>query len=522
MADSRPRLSLHAASATPPPTSWRPSSPSSRAPRRACASPPGWARSRPPSPSWRRPGRGLVAATKIYGQTHHMACARPGRPAGRHRTTRRRCARRSRAPPWSSSRRSRTRTWPSPTSRRWPRSRTPPGARLVVDNTIATPIGCRPLEHGADLVFHSATKYLNGHSDVLAGVAAGPADLIARLAERSLDLGATLAPDSAWLVRRGIRTLHLRLERASAERRRHRRVPGRASACAPRALPGPPLAPLPRGRLPHPRRLRRPADVRGRGRPAGGEAVMDRVALCLRATSLGGVETCISHPASTSHRQLSAAQLERGRHRRGRPAADGRLRGRRRPDRRPGAGASLTDAPAPRLSPWWMLAPALLFIANFIGGLRHERPVGEEHRLQRHGDRRHRRSSTCVLIVYVALRRVGVAAADRARRSRCGARRFARRSSWAALAAVLVDRLEPACSTRCCTPSQRQGIAPTHDPRSTHQWVVLAIAVVGLVLVAPAAEELVFRGLGFATLGRFALPADDGALRPRPRPRRCC
>ncbi len=54
--------------------------------------------------------------------------------------------------------------------------------------------------------------------------------------------------------------------------------------------------------------------------------------------------------------------------------------------------------------------------------------------------------------------------------------------------------------------SQRQGIAPTHDPRSTHQWVVLAVAVVVLVLVAPAAEELVFRGLGFASLGRFALP----------------
>jgi CAAX protease family protein len=54
--------------------------------------------------------------------------------------------------------------------------------------------------------------------------------------------------------------------------------------------------------------------------------------------------------------------------------------------------------------------------------------------------------------------------------------------------------------------SQRQGIAPTHGPRSTHQWVVLAVAVVGLVIVAPFAEELVFRGLGFATLGRFALP----------------
>jgi membrane protease YdiL (CAAX protease family) len=54
--------------------------------------------------------------------------------------------------------------------------------------------------------------------------------------------------------------------------------------------------------------------------------------------------------------------------------------------------------------------------------------------------------------------------------------------------------------------TQRQGIAPTHDPRTSHQWIVLCIAIVGLVVVAPFAEELVFRGLGFATLGRYALP----------------
>jgi cystathionine beta-lyase/cystathionine gamma-synthase len=184
------------------------------------------------------------------------------------------------------------------------------GARLVVDNTIATPLNFRPLEHGADLVLHSATKYLNGHSDVLAGVAAGPIELIGRLTERSLEMGATLAPDSAWLVRRGIRTLPLRLERATANaaaiaqflegHARVRRVlyPGLAShpshAVAVRILNG-------FGGL-------LSFEVEG-GRPAG-EVVMDRVQLCLRATSLGGMETCISHPASTSHRQLSPAQLE--------------------------------------------------------------------------------------------------------------------------------------------------------------------------------------------------------------------
>ena len=233
---------------------------------------------------------------------------------------------------------------------------------------------------------------------------------------------------------------------------------------------------------------------------------MDRVALCLRATSLGGVETCISHPASTSHRQLTAAELEQAGIAEGDLRLYGRLRGRRRPHRRPGAGASLTDPPAPRLSPWWMLAPALLFIANFVGGPVHERAVPEEHRLQRHRDRRHGRGGSGPDRLR-PLRRVGVAAADRARRWRCGERRFARRSSWAGAAAVARDRLEP--RARAVPPRQ-----PTagHRARPTTRATPTSGSCsrsrsMGLVLVAPAAEELVFRGLGFATLGRFALPA---------------
>ena len=93
------------------------------------------------------------------------------------------------------------------------------GADVLVDNTVATPVNCRPLEWGADMVMHSATKYLNGHSDVLAGVAAGPECADApRSRAAALDLGATLSPDSAWLVRRGIRTLHLRGRAGRPER----------------------------------------------------------------------------------------------------------------------------------------------------------------------------------------------------------------------------------------------------------------------------------------------------------------
>lgn len=183
------------------------------------------------------------------------------------------------------------------------------GARVIVDNTIATPLGCTPLRFGADLVVHSATKFLNGHADALAGIVAGPAELIEQIARRALDTGATLAPDVAWLVRRGIKTLHLRLERSSQNAAAiaaflagHPRVagvryPGLASdpfhEVAARVLTG-------FGGL---------VTFEAEGGRAAGEQVMDRCRLALRATSLGGVETTISHPASTSHRQLSADEL---------------------------------------------------------------------------------------------------------------------------------------------------------------------------------------------------------------------
>jgi membrane protease YdiL (CAAX protease family) len=163
----------------------------------------------------------------------------------------------------------------------------------------------------------------------------------------------------------------------------------------------------------------------------------------------------------------------------------------------------LTEEPAPRLSPWWMAAPALLFVANFLAATFSS-------------------SSSSNNAVYDATAIVGTVVVDlvligyvlfATRVSRRPIRptlalvptplRPAVRLGLAALGVIIVANLllEPVLHA-----SQRQGIAPTHDPRSTHQWVVLGIAVVGLVLVAPFAEELVFRGLGFATLGRYALP----------------
>jgi methionine-gamma-lyase len=83
----------------------------------------------------------------------------------------------------------------------------------LADNTFATPVNQRPLELGVDLVWHSATKYLAGHSDTMAGVIVGPNALIEGIWNMSLTVGAVLGPFDAWLVTRGIRTLHLRVER---------------------------------------------------------------------------------------------------------------------------------------------------------------------------------------------------------------------------------------------------------------------------------------------------------------------
>ena len=87
------------------------------------------------------------------------------------------------------------------------------GARVIVDSTFSTPFLCRPLGLGADLVVHSATKYLGGHGDVTAGVVAGSAELIAEVRRVARLVGGVLGPQEAWLTLRGLRTLALRMER---------------------------------------------------------------------------------------------------------------------------------------------------------------------------------------------------------------------------------------------------------------------------------------------------------------------
>ena len=150
-----------------------------------------------------------------------------------------------------------------------------------------------------------------------------------------------------------------------------------------------------------------------------------------------------------------------------------------------------------------MLAPALLFIGNFIGALVTSAPA-QSNAVYNATEIAATVVIDLILIGYVVFAvwasHCPIAPTLALRRAPL---RPTLKLAGLALAVILIVNLllDPLLNA-----SQRQGIAPTHDPRSTHQWVVLAIAIVGLVLVAPAAEELVFRGLGFASLGRFALP----------------
>ncbi|MFG1944777.1 trans-sulfuration enzyme family protein [Nonomuraea sp. NPDC048826] len=186
------------------------------------------------------------------------------------------------------------------------------GLISVVDNTFATPLLCRPIEHGADIVCHSTTKYLSGHTDVVGGMAVFADDALYRKVWHfSAELGPTPDPFAAWLSLRGLQTLALRLERHCANTRllatRLAEHPSVTAVHWP-GLPSHPSYEV-AGKL--------LADFGGvfafdlAGGRAAGERFMRSVRLALVAPSLGGVETLILHPATTSHRSLTAEELAR-------------------------------------------------------------------------------------------------------------------------------------------------------------------------------------------------------------------
>lgn len=175
------------------------------------------------------------------------------------------------------------------------------GALFIVDNTFATPVFQRPLEFGADIVFHSTTKYLNGHSDMVGGAAICRDDeLAARLQFILNAAGAVPGPFDAWLVLRGTKTLHLRMAAHDANGRRV------AAWLAERVgdervfYPGLPS---------HPQFELACRQMRGfggmvsveLGSRAAAEKVLNRLRVFTLAESLGGVESLVCHPASMTH-----------------------------------------------------------------------------------------------------------------------------------------------------------------------------------------------------------------------------
>lgn len=185
------------------------------------------------------------------------------------------------------------------------------GVLFAVDSTFASPAVCRPLEHGVDVVVHSATKYIGGHSDVTGGVAVGSAELIARIRAARIDLGGSLSPDDAFLLHRGLATLPLRMDRQCASALELAEALADHPAVERVDYPGLPghrdhgLA----GKLFDRGRYGAVVTVTPRGGRDAGRALCDRLKLVAVATSLGGTHSKVSHVASTTHRQLDDAAL---------------------------------------------------------------------------------------------------------------------------------------------------------------------------------------------------------------------
>jgi cystathionine gamma-synthase len=175
------------------------------------------------------------------------------------------------------------------------------GARVAVDSTVATPVLTRPLTLGADLVMHAATKYLNGHSDLIAGalVTRADDDFWRRIRTVRAQVGGTLGSFEAWLLLRGMRTLYLRVRAASAAAQRiaeHFDGHPLVAQVLYAGLPGAQGHAVSRRQMDG--GFGGMLSIRARGGEAAAVAVAAHTVLWKRATSLGGVESLIEHRAS--------------------------------------------------------------------------------------------------------------------------------------------------------------------------------------------------------------------------------
>lgn len=176
------------------------------------------------------------------------------------------------------------------------------GAVLVVDNTFMSPYLQRPLSLGADVVIHSATKYVGGHGDVIAGIAVGQKAFIDQVRATTLkNVGGIISPFDAWLLLRGLKTLHVRMERHSANAMKVAQFLASHPEVERVNYPG--LSSHPQHDL-----ARRQMDDFGgvitfelRGGLEAGRRMINAVQLCQVAVSLGDADTLIQHPASMTH-----------------------------------------------------------------------------------------------------------------------------------------------------------------------------------------------------------------------------
>jgi len=183
------------------------------------------------------------------------------------------------------------------------------GAVVCVDNTFASPYLQNPLALGADIVLHSMTKFINGHTDVVAGiVVAQDPELLARLRKVHVNLGGTMDPHQAWLVLRGVKSLGLRMERAQENTLRLARFLEEHPKVDWIRYPG--LASHPQYELMQ-TQMRGGGAVLSFGVQGGleaGKTLINNVEIATLAVSLGGIETLIEHPASMTHAGLPALE----------------------------------------------------------------------------------------------------------------------------------------------------------------------------------------------------------------------
>lgn len=193
------------------------------------------------------------------------------------------------------------------------------GVRVMVDNTFCTPYLCRPLEFGADIVVHSATKFLNGHGDVIAGFVCGSQEYIDQVRLLGVkDLtGSVLGPFEAFLINRGIKTLHVRMDRHCENAQKVAEFLEKHPKVESIAYPG--LASFPQKALAD-KYMKKSGSMIAfeiKGGLEAGRKLMNSVHLAALAVSLGDTETLIEHPASMTHspytpEERSASDISEG------------------------------------------------------------------------------------------------------------------------------------------------------------------------------------------------------------------